>query len=157
MSPCGGTRRTAGPVRPLCLAGSLISVVLAIVVGLPASGSAGDSAVERLKRGESLSCESAYRVFCANIHVFCAGHSEIRARDLSIAVEDGIAALTPTEPRDGDGVAPRSGPATFDEDAGYLLVRFEPEKGYFKVEADGRYSHRIYRRGRALMARGTCK
>lgn len=151
------TGRAEGAQRAVGRTGWLLFLLLALVTAQPLAAAAAGSAVERLRQGETLSCASAYRVFCANIHFSCTGHSKIRARPLSIAVAEGVAVLAPREPEHADEVAPRRGAATFGTEAAYLLVRFEPEKGYFKVEADGRYSHRIYRNGRALMTKGTCK
>ena len=141
--PFGGTGRL-----PVFLA-------LGLVALLPTTGLAGDDVVDRLTRGESLSCTPAYPVFCANIHFACSGHSRVPTEDLSVVLVGDSAVLTPTTAT-GDA-ATRRGPARFGERDAYLLVRFEPARDYFKVEADGRYSHRIYRRGGALMSRGTCR
>jgi hypothetical protein len=57
---------------------------------------------------------------------------------------------------DGESLpdVPDSGPLGFG--AGYALLRLRPDADYLKVEADGRYSFRIYRRGSALMSLGIC-
>ena len=107
----------------------------------------------RLQRGETLTCEPRHDVFCANIHVSCAGRSTLPTSDLSVVLEDGRASLTAA----GDPGGGRVGQATLGEESAYVLVSFPPDKGYFRLEADGRFSQRIYRQGRALMSLGTCR
>lgn len=128
---------------------------LALVAALlsPSAGISGDSAVERLQRGEALTCEPVYEVFCGNIHVACAGRSTLPTTAMSIALEGDRARLTAS----GDPGGEQAGPARLGADSAYLLVSFPPNKGYFRLEADGRFSHRVYRQGRALISRGACR
>jgi hypothetical protein len=133
-----------------------LGCLLAAAAALPAGPTAAaDDAIARLQRGERLTCESAYPVFCGNIHVACAGRSKLAVPELTLEVDGGEASLASSTDDVAGGVASHVGPVSFD-DGGALLALPEPN-AYFLVGPDGRFSFRIYRRGEALMARGRCR
>ena len=137
----------------LAFAGLILAAALVLEAGSSLS-EASDSAIERLRDGEPLNCEAAYRFFCANIHFSCTGHSDVRARDLTVSVVEGVGKV---EPLAGDPSVGGSAEAAYGDAGDYLLLRLAPEGDYFRIEDDGRYSHRIYRRGKAWMMRGRCR
>ena len=96
-------------------------------------------------------CQPAIPFFCRNIHVSCSGQSTIRTQPFELIVtgERGMLVYDMGKP-----AGPDSGPVRIADD--YALLRLRPDADYVRVEADGRYSFRIYLKGIALMSHGTC-
>ncbi len=99
-----------------------------------------------------IECRPAIPFFCRNIHISCSGQSAVRTVPFDLTVTGERGKLVFANPDKPDG--PDSGPVRIE--SGYALLRLIPDADYVKVEADGRYSFRIYRRGIALMSHGVC-
>ena len=91
-----------------------------------------------------LSCVPALPFYCRNIHVGCAGRTRIEtsgfiAEDGSVAFEDGTVWPVRVQPSDG---------AT-------ILWRMD-SRDWIRIEANGRFSLRRYRKMQAMMTYGDC-
>ncbi len=94
-------------------------------------------------------CEPARPVFCRNIHVACAGRTGVPAVPFRVSIDGAVARL------DFDGPEPSvHGKVT---ESGDLVIRLENSRSWIRIRPDGRYSHRIYRKGGAAMSQGTCR
>jgi len=109
-----------------------------------------------LARGQ-VNCRPALPNFCRNIHAGCSGRSTIATAPFSVELKGDIATLTYAPGKSQVADLPSSGPLEVSEDLSYALVRLRPEADYLRIEADGRYNIRIYRRGTAYMSRGVCE
>ena len=121
----------------------------------PAEDRGKDVSAVLAERG-TVSCVPAIRHFCRNIHISCSGLSKIRTRPFELHVSGKTGTLVFSSPMQEDDRkgTPDRGPVRFAR--GYALLRLGTDGGYVKLEADGRYSHRIYSHGTALMSHGTC-
>ncbi len=97
-------------------------------------------------------CRPAHAVFCRNIHVSCSGVTDIPTTAFRVSIVGTDAAI------DFDGSAPLV-PGRV-SGAGDLVIRLLDDRDWIRIEADGRYSHRIHwSRGSAretAMSRGRC-
>ena len=97
----------------------------------------------------SYACDPTLSVFCRNIHVGCSGVTEIPTAAFEVVISDSNARV------DFEGeAAPLSGRVS---GSGDLVVRLEESRAWIRIQQDGRYSHRIYRDGRAAMSYGSCR
>lgn len=117
----------------------LLSLVLALCPHL---------AVGADETARSYDCEPLRPVFCRNIHVACAGKTEIPTSPFRVSLAGGLAEV------DFEGPEPslqgRVG------GSGDLIIRLEGGRSWIRIEPDGRYSHRIYEKGGAAMSQGSC-
>lgn len=99
--------------------------------------------------GETIRCVPLYPVFCGNIHIGCAWRSRVPSRafsvlasekDVHVAFDDGDNWKTQAPKENGERVItdPRS-------------------RNWIRIDSKDRFSMRIYRKGKALMALGSCK
>ena len=91
-----------------------------------------------------LSCVPALPFYCGNIHVGCVGRTRIETsafvtREGSVSFKDGT--VWPVRAQADDGAT--------------ILWRRD-SRDWIRVEADGRFSLRRYRKGQAMMTRGSC-
>ena len=96
-----------------------------------------------------LSCTPALPNFCANVHVGCAGRSKLRTSGFDVLVHKGRASVTFSN---GTGWVAKTA-----RSRGALILRRHGDQGWIRIETDGRFSQRIYVKGAALMAYGTCR
>lgn len=149
--------RAAGTVRK---PSGACAFALATTVALAATGAfagAPEAVFDRLERTGAMGCRPALRHFCANVHVGCAGRSSIPAPAFVVSLRDGRLHLE--DPRSAPAAhapTPR-GELEWAHDRSYALARLQPPAGYLKIVADGSYSYRIYRRGKAYMSYGACR
>ena len=99
-----------------------------------------------------LECRPALPFFCANIHVGCAGRSKLPTEAFTLAYAD--AGMIHR-----DGKPPRMMSVQLSETS--TVLRLVGSRDWIRVETVGKqdgfaYSQRIYRNGKALMARGIC-
>jgi hypothetical protein len=94
-------------------------------------------------------CQPARSVFCGNIHVGCAGATDIPTASFRVSIMGAIARV------DFEGAEP-SVRGRVDE-SGDVVIRLENSRAWIRIQQDGRYSHRIYWRGGAAMSHGTCR
>ena len=144
----------------ICGAGTAVVTGLALFFFLQAIAAERSIADDRvrglpavLEEKGMIRCRPAIRYFCRNIHVSCSGQSDVRTGSFDLRLSGAIGTMA----FDGETIpdVPDSGPLHFR--AGYALLRLRPDADYLKIEADGRYSLRIYRRGIALMSHGVCR
>ena len=95
------------------------------------------------------SCQPAYRTFCRNIHVGCAGVTKIPTARLTILVEGTFARVS------AEGVE-TPGSVEVPQN-GDLIIRMKDSRNWVRIQPNGRYSHRIYVRGGAAMSHGFCE
>ena len=88
-------------------------------------------------------------VFCRNIHVSCSGATKIRTSSFKVSIVEGIAHV------DFEGAEPSVRGRV--AGSGDLVIRLENSRDWIRIQQDGRYSHRIYRKGGAAMSHGTCE
>ena len=97
-------------------------------------------------QAEALRCVPDFPVYCANLHVSCAGRSDLPTPELHIVTARHMAWVR----ENGDT---RIKGVTHDRNARILRGA---GAGYIRIDADGRYSQRIYVNGRAWMSIGNC-
>ena len=94
------------------------------------------------------SCKPTLPVFCRNIHVSCSGKTTIPTSPFEIfmAGSSAYVAFGKSRERIVGSVTGR----------GDRVVRLSQSRDWIRIQADGRYSHRIYRNGHAAMSYGVC-
>lgn len=95
---------------------------------------------------ETLECAPMFPRYCANIHVGCAGRSDVPTATFLLRLEDGYAEVRP------EGAAPWRAPYAASH-SGRVARR---GMGWLRVDPDLRFSERIYVDGQALMSAGAC-
>ena len=95
-----------------------------------------------------LHCTPALPNFCANIHVGCAGRSRLKTSAFDVVFHKGRASVTFANGTGWAAAVSGSGRNT--------LLRQTGTQSWIRVESDLRFSQRMYRKGEALMAYGTC-
>lgn len=100
-----------------------------------------------------LECRPALPFYCANIHVGCAGRSNLPTEPFTLAYAS--AGMIHR-----DGKPPRV--VSVRSSATGTVFRPVDTRDWIRVETAGKpddfaYSQRIYRNGKALMARGICR
>ena len=98
-----------------------------------------------------LCCNKPGDFFCFAIGS-CSGQSDLRTEPF-VLLGSGTEGRLAFEDGNREGL-PSTGRLKIER--GYALLRLKPDADYVKVEADGRYSFRVYRDGVALMSHGTC-
>ncbi len=140
------------------IAGALAAGLAAFALALAAApdsstaNDTGETAPALLQQQGRLHCRPAIRYFCRNIHISCSGQSDLRTEPFELR-GSGPEGRLRFEDGNKEGL-PSDGQLKIAR--GYVLLRLKPDADYLKVEADGRYSFRIYRNGVALMSHGTC-
>ena len=122
----------------------LFSTTVGIALALVASadGWAADDNVFR--------CEPALPFYCGNIHIGCAGRSKLPTEPFDLTLEPPDAVVTLS-----DGETMRT-PVVFSFRKEDAVMIFRDDRDWIRIEPDGVYSQRIYRKGGALMTRGVC-
>jgi|GEM_PF-3039962 len=93
-------------------------------------------------------CQPAQTYFCRNIHVSCAGVTDIPAAPFTVSIAGAVAAV------EFEGAAAtKSGSVAGEHD---LVVRLSDGRDWIRIEANGRYSHRIHAARGAAMSQGRC-
>lgn len=136
---------------------SLLQLALCLAPGV--AGAATDEApnvVDRLLRHGSVVCEPAWPVFCANIHVACAGQTTVRTFAFTLRADGSTATLTTGD--DGAGIAEAYARLRVMHDAQNQAMLLLPDSagGYLKLRSDGHYSFRHYVAHRGIMSAGRC-
>ncbi len=119
-------------------------VLLSLSLSLAPLHAAGAEAGAR-----SYDCRPSRPVFCRNIHVACAGATDIPTSPFRVSITEALAQLDFQGP--GSSVRGRV------SDSGDLVIRIENSRSWIRIQPDGRYSHRIYRKGAAAMSQGVCR
>ena len=94
-------------------------------------------------------CDPALRVFCKNVHVGCSGATKFRTSTLHLSLT-GTTARVEAEGYDGA----RSGQLSAGRD---VLIHMNDRREWIRIEPDGRFSHRVYRRHGPVMSYGLCR
>ena len=98
---------------------------------------------------ETLRCEPVYPVFCGNIHVGCAGRSSVPTTGFSVNIAtDDVRVVFD----DGENWA-----AHAPEEKGERVIQPSDLSDWIRIDAKDRFSMRIYRKNKALMAFGQCR
>ncbi len=98
--------------------------------------------------GETIRCEPTYPVFCQNVHIGCAGRTSLPTEGFSVIVESDAVELTFDGGEKWIAQAP--------EREGERVIRNSGSRDWIRIDHKDSFSHRIYRRGTALMAFGKC-
>lgn len=118
---------------------------------------AQSGAVQRLRQGAELVCEPEYPVFCANVHVTCAGRTAIAAFVFRLRVADEVATMTAGP--EGEPVRSsydRAG-VSWGEGSAEAIVQPASGPGYLRIDGSGRYSLRHYIGPAGVMSIGRCR
>ena len=97
---------------------------------------------------ETIRCEPAYPVFCQNVHIGCAGRTSLPTDGFSVIV----AANEVNVIFDGGDKWTAQAP----EREGERVIRKSNSRDWIRIDHKDIFSHRIYRKGKALMAYGKC-
>lgn len=98
--------------------------------------------------GETIRCEPVYPVFCQNVHIGCAGRTSLPTKGFSVIV----AANGVDVNFDGGEKWMAQAP----EREGERVIRKSDSRDWIRIDHKDSFSHRIYRKGKALMAYGKC-
>ncbi len=134
-------------------AAAIIAMLLPAGTTSPPAAASDTDVAQKLAQTGKISCRPALRHFCRNIHISCSGRSDIETAPFVVTLSGEAAVLDFPDGRAPD--VPSGGP--FRTGADFALVRLRPDADYIRVEADGRYSFRLYRRGVAYMSYGRCR
>jgi len=96
-----------------------------------------------------LVCVPLFPVFCANVHVSCAGRSAVETHPFTVRISR-AGTVIEVEGQDAYPVSTamsRSG----------VVLRPELTRDWVRIDPEMNFSQRIYRGGTALMSIGTCK
>ena len=116
----------------------LFCVIAAFLV--PASSLAAQS--------RTLVCVPTLAVFCKNIHVSCAGRTNIPTSRFAVRIQGNAAELVfDDEPKPINA-------SVWREDA--IVLEFKDRKDWVRLTPDGRFSHRTFREIGPAMSYGTC-
>ena len=108
-------------------------------------------------RAVDVECTPAFPVFCHNIHVSCAGPTELKTFPFKLRVRSDRAWIE-AAPDAADFVRLYSDARIERGDAeGYIILRPAGGPGYIKLLADGRFSFRHYPESTGIMAHGRCE
>lgn len=140
------------PMPVVLVLAFLLAVARAVA---PASAQAPD-ALSKLGRGERVACAPAFPYFCLNIHVSCAGRTDVPAFAFGLRIAPGGAALDAPAGAEAFAEQYAGGRADWSPEEGYVVVRPAHAGGYIKLFQDGRYVFRHYRQSEGVMSRGTC-
>lgn len=116
----------------------VVPIVLSSLSGAACAGTAA----------QTFTCKPALPVFCRNIHVSCAGATKIRTAAFEMLISGAEARV-----RFDGSERVIQGQVGAGRD---LVIRLETSRDWIRIQADGRFSHRIYRAGGASMSYGTC-
>ncbi|MEM7427825.1 MAG: hypothetical protein AAF441_17155 [Pseudomonadota bacterium] len=119
----------------------LLPLALALLSAPPSTGAQGAGTV-------TFVCRPALPVYCRNVHVGCSGKTGIRTAVIEISIRGDRARLVFA----GDRPPARGNVSG----SGYILIRLDGQREWLRIEADGRFSHRIYPDERAAMSYGQC-
>lgn len=99
--------------------------------------------------GAAFTCRPALPFFCRNVHVSCSGVTAIRTSVFKVQVfaEDASVHFAGKPSPDAAGISRGKD----------LIIRLTGTKDWIRIEPGNRYSHRIYRGGRAAMSYGVCE
>lgn len=113
---------------------------------------------EAAEHGAQWSCRPALGYYCANVHVGCAGQSRVRTEAFELRVgSDGLAQVQ-KRGRAPEVVGTRSGETDSpNQRENNERVFFLSAGGYLRIDANHRFSERIYRDGKGLMSYGQCR
>ena len=135
---------------------AVTSGLLLVAAGL-AHAQAPADAVATLRRSGELRCEPLWPQFCANVHVTCTGHTSIAARPFRVLAAGAMVHIDAT-PADDNVLKPYAkARVEWDPQGAYVLLSPELGNGYFKLQADGRYSIRHYVQSQGVMSIGSCR
>lgn len=97
---------------------------------------------------ETIRCEPAYPVFCQNVHIGCAGRMSLPTDGFSVIVTTNEVNVI----FDGGDKWTAQAP----EREGETVIRKADSRDWIRIDHKDSFSHRIYRKGKALMAYGKC-
>jgi len=98
---------------------------------------------------QTYTCRPALPVFCRNVHVGCSGRTKIPTAEIEVVLTGTTAQLN-----FADRATVVSGQITKGDD---LVINLADDRAWIRIQADGRYSHRIYPDGKAAMSYGICE
>ena len=134
---------------------AFLAVVVVVGIGLTVYG--GGRAHAAPPPAVEVQCEPALAVFCQNIHVSCAGPTELRTFPFKLRVVSGRGWIeTGPEAADFQRLYANA-PAEWGERDAYVILRPNRGQGYIKLLADGSFSFRHYRDDIGIMAYGRCE
>ena len=115
------------------------------------------SAYSAPPRAVDVECEPALPVFCQNIHVSCAGPTELRTFAFRLRVVSGKGWIE-AEPGAAEfQLLYSDARIEWSEAQGDVILRPREGPGYIKLQADGRFSFRHYPQSIGIMAYGRCQ
>lgn len=150
-----GGRRTATRVRVR----RAVAAGLGAAAVFAAAADAAPSAIAALVRSGAVACQPAMPLFCSNIHVSCAGPSQMRALPFTLRATRSTGAID-IAAADTAGLRELYADARveWDTDDAYVILRPRQASGYVKLLADGTYIVRHYTAPyAATMSRGRCE
>lgn len=142
--------RSAATLRSrtrLCLAS------LALTAFLPAAQARPD-VLSKLRSGGELTCQPSLPVFCANMHVACAGRTSIPTFPFTLRLSHAGAAVRSTAPASPLYERPS---VHWDAQGSTLLLQPADGPGYVRVLADGTFALRHYAQSGGVMSLGVCR
>jgi len=125
---------------------SLFSVSIATTV----------SATNKVPLYEDLFCVPTLSYFCSNIHIGCAGQSNLRTWSFTLTMNGATGQMAPSHDQStsNNDELTRDGEIVRAGDLESLILFLSPGKDYVKVSSTGKFNFRHYTRGGALMTYG---
>jgi len=109
-----------------------------------------------LRKGEELSCRPTLPHFCENMHVRCAGQTEVATFPFKLRGASGLNSIALMASDEDKQRQYEDARVEWAEDGSYLLLSARSGKGYVKLLADGNYVFRHYIQDRGVMSLGHC-
>lgn len=134
-----------------------IAAVWTLAATTAVASNAERSPLLALRQGEALSCQPTFSHFCENVHVRCAGQTEVATFPFRLRAASGpgsVALMAGDEDRQRQF---EDASVEWAEDGSYVLLSPRGSNGYVKLLANGRYVFRHYIQGRGVMSLGHCR
>ena len=135
----------------------LVAVAAWLALGIGNALAAEPSAVLALREGGELSCEPTLPYFCENMHVSCAGRTQVSTFPFKLRHVPGGSSVALRSDDEESQSKYADGLLVWAEDGSSLLYSPRDANGYIKLLANGKYALRHYIGGRGIMSLGQCK
>lgn len=117
---------------------------------------AAESAGNQVSLHQRLHCLPTLSFFCSNIHIGCAGQSELKTWPFSITMDGDKGQMVAAGKQPALDIPVRVGDIVRADDLESLILFLHPTKDYVKVSTSGKFNFRHYTPRGPLMTYGWC-
>jgi hypothetical protein len=136
---------------------SLVSLSGLVLAGLVVAAEAPHDVLSKLRSDGEVTCQPSLPVFCANMHIACAGQTNIPTIPFKLRASRSAGAIQILAPDESLRALYERPTANWDSQGTYLLLQPSHGQGYIRVLANGNFAFRHYSGAMGLMSLGLCK